>query len=194
MILGSVFAKLSEQAKQATAKKLLYALELFNKAENELKSAVAPRISFEVICFKVAGGSGETDPEMLELRVRELERRGVAAQQVKKPEAPQKDYGKGKKIWAAALSAVRAQGADILLKACENISAVYILENEFVVEADEVQYSLLSQKENHSLLSGIVKENGLMLTVINTEKQKIKEADIVQDLKKLIGGDLKIEK
>ena len=192
-----ILDRLCEQGKDVKTEKLLYALQLFNNAESELKHSLSPRVSFEVLCLKAAASSGEFNHEMLELRIKELEKRSFSgpAPQITKQEIV-KDHAKGKVVWAKVLAELRAKDSKVLSAVCENVKSMYVLEKEFFVTVDDSGYVLISQQENLKLLSEIVKEKSkLVLMIEKAEKEKPALENDIDNLKKLFGEDIiKIEK
>ena len=84
-ILGlpeDVFRRVSASAAETDAERLLRCLDIFARAESDLKYAVHPRVVFETAAVKAATPACDYDIEALMARVKELERkleRGVPA-------------------------------------------------------------------------------------------------------------------
>ena len=84
-ILGlpeDVFRRVSASAAETDAERLPRCLDIFARAESDLKYAVHPRVVFETAAVKAATPACDYDIEALMARVKELERkleRGVPA-------------------------------------------------------------------------------------------------------------------
>jgi len=72
-----IFDRLHEQSKKYDQKRLLRALDNFNRVEAELRYAIDPRVSFEVVCLKTANDDSEDRLAMLEKRLAQIEKNGV---------------------------------------------------------------------------------------------------------------------
>lgn len=69
------FDNLQKIANETSVKKIIYALNTFAKAENDLRFALNPKVFLETIALRVAISTGEVDVDGLEARLTRLERK-----------------------------------------------------------------------------------------------------------------------
>lgn len=69
------FDNLQKSANDTSVKKIIYALNTFAKAENDLRFALNPKVFLETIALRVATSTGEVDVDGLEARLTRLERK-----------------------------------------------------------------------------------------------------------------------
>lgn len=192
-----IFDRLKEQSSKYDEKKLLAALDNFNRVEAELRYAIDPRVSFEVVCLKTANDDSDEKISRLEKRVAYLEKNGVAASRPPVEETQKKnitdqykDFSQGRMIWAKVLKGVRGADSMILSAACAEIDTMYVSGGDFVLSVNDTQYSLLSQTSNLDVLKDLVKqESGLALKLVKTQEKPSSVEDDVKSLQHLIGED-----
>ncbi len=190
-----IYDRLKAQSDKYDGKRLLAALDNFNKVEAELRYAIDPRVSFEVVCLKTANDDSEEKIIQLEKRIAYLEKNGVAARptednQKKNKLNEVKDFAQGRMIWARALKKVRNADSMILSAACAEIDKMYVDGVDFVLEVNETQYSLLSQTEHLKTLSKIIDEEGnLRLKLAKTAEKVTSVDDDIKQLQHIIGND-----
>lgn len=191
-----IFDKLKEQSQKYDGKKLLAALDGFNKVEAELRYAIDPRVSLEVVCLKIANGDNDEKINQLERRVAYLEKNGVSVSRPqddgqKKNDLNQvKDFSHGRMIWTKALKKVRGADSMILSAACAELDNMYVCGNEFVLGVNDTQYSLLSQTEHLKTLTNIIyDESNLHLKLVVVAEKVSSVDDDIKQLQHIIGND-----
>lgn len=190
-----IFQRLAEQSKQYDAQRLLSALDNFNKTEAELRYAIDPRVTFEVVCLRTAANDSDDKIEQLQKRVAYLEKHGsapIAETQKKNDLTPPaaKDFARGRAVWAKVLKDVRNESSMVLSAACAEIDNMYVSGEEMVLEVNDTQYSLFSRTSNLETLCRLVKqESGLKLTLVKKAEQRSSVEDDIKTLKHLIGED-----
>ena len=192
-----IFNKLEEQSKKYDQKRLLFALDSFNKVEAELRYAIDPRVTFEVVCLKIANDDRDEQIAMLERRLANIEKTGVLPRQ---PQAvmPQKadeqihnkDFSQGRMVWARVLKEVRKGDSFALSSACEDMDNMYVCDGDFVLEVNEAQYVFLTQTHHNKTLGDIVfAESKLNLKLVKSAEKRSNVQDDIKDLQHLIGKD-----
>ncbi len=148
---GDAFESLVEIAAQTTDKKLLYALDALAKAENELRFALSPRISFEALALRIAASSGEVDVESLERRITRLEQQ---PQNSKPTSRYVVDKTNAKSIWLGVKYALEERDLPLLLGVWRE-SDVKIADGKFVVSCSKGAMMLIESQYKQALLQEI---------------------------------------
>ena len=191
-----IYQKLYDQSQKYPQTRLLFALDVFNKAEAELRNAIDPRVSFEVACLKVANDDRDEKIAELQKRLAIIEKNGVLPRQPKTVTPPadceveNKDYAQGRMIWAKVLKDIRNSDSFVLASACEDMDNMYVCGGEFVLVVTEAQYVMLMQTHHNKTLGDIVfAECKLNLKLVKTAEKLSSVQDDLKELQHLIGKD-----
>ena len=192
-----IYQKLVEQSQKYDQNRLLFALDVFNKVEAELRYAIDPRVTFEVACLKVANDDRDEKIVLLERRLAQIEKNGVLPRQTKAvmPEQTNeqihnKDYAQGRMVWARVLKQVRNSDSFVLSSACQDMDNMYVCDGDFVLVVNEAQHVLLTQTHHNKTLGDIVfAESKLNLKLVKTAEKRSTVQDDIKDLQHLIGKD-----
>lgn len=193
---ADIFENLFSRAQGRTNKKLLAALDAFNKVEADLKYAIDPRVTFETVCLKVANDDYDEKIAQLEKRIAYLEKNGVAVsprrqvekEEIKKP-AVDKDFSRGQMIWAKVLKGVRETDSPILKAGCSEIDGMYVYGDDFVLSVSASQNSLLNQPNNFKILNQLVFDESKLNLKFEIKENKSTIEDDIKNLEHLIGKD-----
>lgn len=193
---ADIFENLFSRAQGRTNKKLLAALDAFNKVEADLKYAIDPRVTFETVCLKVANDDYDEKIAQLEKRIAYLEKNGVAVsprrqvekEEVKKP-AADKDFSRGQMIWAKVLKGVRETDSPVLKAGCSEIDGMYVYGDDFVLSVSASQNSLLNQPNNFKILNQLVFDESKLNLKFEIKEDKSTIEDDIKNLEHLIGKD-----
>ena len=193
---ADIFENLFSRAQGRTNKKLLAALDAFNKVEADLKYAIDPRVTFETVCLKEANDDYYEKIAQLEKRIAYLEKNGVAVsprRQVEKEEvkksAVDKDFSRGQMIWAKVLKGVRETDSPILKAGCSEIDGMYVYGDDFVLSVSASQNSLLNQPNNFKILNQLVFDESKLNLKFEIKEDKSTIEDDIKNLEHLIGKD-----
>ena len=192
-----IYQKLVEQSQKYDQNRLLFALDVFNKVEAELRYAIDPRVTFEVACLKVANDDRDEKIVLLERRLAQIEKNGVLPRQTKAvmPEQTNeqihnKDYAQGRMVWARVLKQVRNSDSFVLSSACQDMDNMYVCDGDFVLVVNEAQHVLLTQTHHNKTLGDIVfAERKLNLKLVKTDEKRSTVQDDLKDMQHLIGKD-----
>ena len=192
-----IYQKLQEQSQKYPQTRLLFALDVFNRVEAELRYAIDPRVSFEVACLKVANDDRDEQIAELQKRLAIIEKNGVLPRQPQavtpqkqECELQNKDYSQGRMIWARVLKEVRKSDSFVLSSACEDMDNMYVCDGEFILVVNEAQYVLLTQTHHNKTLGDIVfAQSKLNLKLVKSAEKRSSVQDDLKDLQHLIGKE-----
>ncbi len=193
------FEKLVENAKNVEVDKLLQAIGVYASLDSQLRYSLEPRLLFESATLILSSGSQMT-MKSLEMRIKQIESRlsnGVSIKQNEnvKPqvnlEQGQRNFEKAKPVWVSVLSEVRERRDLVLLSAVlQQIKNVWCEDNVLVVSCDPTQYRLVSDKENHNFINGVINKYNFSLKLIKQESNVTQDG--IAQLEKITGGNIEI--
>lgn len=191
-----LFEKLKESSTKFTVKKLLYAVELYSALESQLRYSLSPRTLFEATTLKLADSSGEVDVDGLDMRLKALEKRGVAplgaavSQLPTKKAVVERNYESARKVWATVLAEIRKWDMKMLSIMLTRISTVWCEGNTLVILCSAEEYKTLNIPENLNAVRAVLAQIDYSLR-LNKQEENSNEQSL-KELSKMMGGNIEV--
>lgn len=184
-----VFASLADLAKDVSANKLLYAIQVLVGLDNTLRYALSPLMLLEASCLKIASSSGEVDCEGLDRRLARLEQLSQNLNNDTK-QLFVVDRTKPQSIWLGVKLAID-EATQPLLAGVWKDSTLEFVGNDVVINCSKGSYYLIENQFKKDILQLIAKFTDKHVVVKPTETFSAKS---VEDQLKGLGNNVEINK